>query len=279
VQNDGTFDIAGVTPGEYLLYAMKNVETDSGLRPESGPKVPVKVADRSLNGLIAAALSQLELRGRIRLAEGDRQSTVPRVDIYFEGSDAPLWDMRHHANLKPDGTFSVSNLAPDRYAVRLVTRESDDLYLKSLLYNGQEVERASIDLTGGVVGELEPVLGAGVGRVKGTVLLPEGREQPSMEPGDELRVVLVPEKIPVDTRPIATDVDQSGHFSLPNLAPGTYRAFAATSYDPGLWENAEFVRQIASLGTVVELAEKGSAQVELKLLRASEVRLVEERIK
>ena len=200
VQNDGSFDIGGVAPGEYFLYAMKGVETDFGFRPVSGAKVPVKVTDRSLDGLIAPALSHLELRGRIRLPEDAGQSSVPPVNINFEGSEAPLWDIGRHANFKPDGTFSVSNLTPDRYAVRLVTRETDGLDLKSLLYNGQEVEKASIDLTGGVVGELEPVLGAGAGRVEGTVLLPEGREQSPMEPGDELWVVLAPVKIPVDTR-------------------------------------------------------------------------------
>ena len=133
--------------------------------------------------------------------------------------------------------------------MRLVTRETDGLDSKSLLYNGQEVEKASIDLTGGVVGELEPVLTVlARDAIEGTVLLPEGREQSPMEPGDELWVRTgagedtggYPTRSP--WRWTQTAISHSR-----NLAPGTDRAFAVASDDPGLWQNADFVRDIASL--------------------------------
>ena len=90
VQNDGSFDIGGVAPGEYFLYAMKGVETDFGFRPVSGAKVPVKVTDRSLDGLIAPALSHLELRGRIRLPEDAGQSSVPARQHKFRRQRSAL---------------------------------------------------------------------------------------------------------------------------------------------------------------------------------------------
>jgi hypothetical protein len=45
-----------------------------------------------------------------------------------------------------------------------------------------------------------------------------------------------------------------------------------------LWQNSEFLRQMSGRGTSLEIAEKGSARIEVRVIRASEVRLVEERI-
>jgi hypothetical protein len=146
------------------------------------------------------------------------------------------------------------------------------LYLQSILYQGQEVSSPKLDLNDGAPGDLELVLSAGVGTVEGTVHWPEESRS-----ADELHVVLVPEKVPLDDfRPKSTLVDQNAHFSIDKLAPGSYRAFAVTNYDAGLWENPDFLAQMARRGTAVELPEKSSAHVEVTVLPASEVQQAEE---
>ena len=120
-----------------------------------------------------------------------------------------------------------------------------------------------------------------VGSVEGTVKWPEDSADKNVapEPAAELTVAIVPEKVPSgDKRPLTAYLDQDGQFRLTDLEPGSYRAFAVTHYDPGLWQNSEFLRQMSGRGTSLEIAEKGSARIEVRVIRASEVRLVEERI-
>ena len=65
---------------------------------------------------------------------------------------------------------------------------------------------------------------------------------------------------------------------MTDLEPGTYRAFAVTHYDLGLWQNAEFLRQVADRGVALEVAGKSGAPIEVPALRAADVRQVEERL-
>jgi hypothetical protein len=280
---DGSFDFSGVVPGPYFLYA-----DNRGFFPGGnfrGVKVPLMVTARDQNGITGPVAQWFDLKGRIRLAGEASASAVPDVEVIFEGSGADQLDLwRSRVNPKPDGTFSITGLTPDRYAVRIVNRnrgQGGGFYLKSFLYQGRETAANWIDLTGGVAGEVELVLSDGVGSVEGTVHWPEEDENIArMAPAGELRAVLAPEKIPLaDTRPASTEVDQNGHFSLGNLAPGTYRAFAMNGYDEGLWENAEFLGRIAGQGTPVEVAEKGTIHVELKVLRAGEAQQAETQLK
>jgi len=130
------------------------------------------------------------------------------------------------------------------------------------------------------VADVELILSDAVGSVEGTVRWPEERPHDAApEPASELTVVLVPEKVPSgDNRPVAAYLDQDGRFQATDLEPGSYRAFAIAAYDSGLWQNAEFQRQIAGRGVAVEVAEKSGARIEVPVLRAADMRQVEERI-
>jgi hypothetical protein len=94
-----------------------------------------------------------------------------------------------------------------------------------------------------------------------------------------LTIVLVPERAASgDTRPATAYLDEDGHFRVTDLEPGSYRAFATTHYDAGLWRNAEFLRQMAKRGAAFAVAEKATARIEVQVLRPEEIQQVEERI-
>ena len=77
-----------------------------------------------------------------------------------------------------------------------------------------------------------------------------------------------------NTRPVQTCLDRDSRFQVTDLEPGTYRAFAVTHYDMGLWQNAEFLRQMADRGVAVEVAGKPGAPIKVQALRAADVRHV-----
>jgi hypothetical protein len=127
------------------------------------------------------------------------------------------------------------------------------------------------DLTGAPADNVEVVLSSDVGGVEGTVTPAEDAGSPT--------VVLIPAQVASgDTHAIEAYLDAANRFTLTDLEPGTYRVFATPEYDRGLWQNAEFMRQIAGRGVAVEVTAKSTARVEVKPLRASDVSQVAERI-
>jgi hypothetical protein len=277
---DGKFDLAGVTPGSYFLYVYQLSAHDI---PE-GAKAPVTVTDQDIAGVVAPPIRRFVLQGRIRVENDAAPEKIP-VQIFGEGSEADDYtSFTRRSEPGADGTFAIGGLTPDRYAIRIANLETGKeggYYLKLLRVNGVAAEGKEVDLTGGPASDVELVLSAGVGSVEGTVKWPEETADTSSmpEPAAELTVVIVPEKVPSgDKRPLTAYLDQDGKFRVTDLEPGSYRAFAVTYYDPGLWQNGEFLRQMAGRGTALEVAEKGSARIEVRVIRASEVRLVEERV-
>ena len=281
VGKDGTFDIEGVAPGDYFLYSFQ-----SGLHDRLvSAKAPVTMTAQDSAGVVAPSVARFELKGRIRVEGGGQLPGEVPVQIFYEGSDADEYtSYQRRAEPKADGSFGIRDLTPDRYTIRIANLErgtEDGFYLKQVRVNGVAALGGEVDLTRGPVSEIEVVLSSAGGSVEGVVQWPEesAGAQTEPEPAAELTVVLIPESVPSgDTRPVTSYLDQDGHFQAADLEPGSYRAFAVTKYDKGLWQNGEFLRQMAGRGITVEVAEKGNARIEVRVLRPSEVRLVEERI-
>lgn len=280
IGKDGKFDFEGVVPGSYFLYSF---DSGSSARLESA-KLPVTVTAQDSAGVVAPPVTRFESKGRIRAEGGSTPEKIP-VEIFYEGSEADEYTLfQRRVQPAPDGTFSIGNLTPDHYTIRianLYTGKEGGFYLKSVRVNGVDAKGREIDLTGGPVEEVELILSDAVGGVDGTVRWPEERPKndAAPEPAAELTVVLVPEKLPSgDRRTVTAYLDQDGRFDLADLEPGSYRAFAVTNYNRGLWQNAEFQRRIAGRGVTLEVAEKRSARIEVPVLQLADVRQVEEEI-
>jgi len=280
IGKDGKFDIAGVTPGSYFLYSFDDSLHDRLV----SAKLPVIVAAQNLAGVTAPKVARFDLKGQVR-AEGAAAPDKIPVQIFYEGSEADEYtSFQRRAEPQPDGTFAIRDLTPDRYTIRIAnldTGKEGGFYLKSVRVDGVDAAGRGIDLTGGPADNVELILSDAVGSVTGTVRWPETKSNSETvpEPAAELTIVTIPENVESkDTRPIAAYLDQDGHFRLSDLEPGTYRVFAVTNYDDGLWRNAEFQRRIAARGTPLEVAEKATARITVPVLPAADVRQVEERI-
>ena len=279
IAKDGTFDVAGVKPGSYFLYSSQSVLSNQ----VTSSKVPVTMTAND-SAVVAPPVARFELQGRIRVEGGSAGEIVP-VQVFCEGGDADdFTTYQRHAEPKADGTFAIPNLTPDRYTIRIANLDrgkEEGYYLKSVRVNGVAALGAEIDLTKGPPEEVELILSGAVGSAEGTVRWPEegSNNQTVPDPAAELTILMIPEKVASgDTRTLATYLDQDGHFRLTDLEPGSYRAFAVTNYDKGLWQNAEFLRQMAGRGIALEVSEKGNTRIEVPVLRPADIRQVEERI-
>jgi len=262
IGDDGSFDIAGVGAGNYFLYSLLDPYR---LDRAMSAKIPVTVKAQDISGLLAPAVVRFDLKGRVRLEDGSAPPAPIAASVFCEASNVD-YNRFQGAMPKADGTFVMAALAADRYFVYV---QSEKLYLKSVRVRGAEAEGAEIDLTNGPAEDVELIVSDAPGSVEGTVKEPHG----------ETTLMAIPEGVPfAGTRPLSAEIDQDGHFRIAGLAPGHYRAFAVTGYDTGLCQNAEFQRQMAGRGTPFEVAEKGSARIEVEAVTASEVRQVEERI-
>jgi protocatechuate 3,4-dioxygenase beta subunit len=265
---DGKFDLAGIVPGDYDLAAAEG----AGPKRVGSVRLPLTVAaERDLTGVSAAAVTRIEVKGRIRV-DGDAPRENLPVIIFCDWLP-PAADTSMACRTQPesDGSFTIRDLPPGRYSFGidvLETKADDGYYLKEIRLNGAPVP--DVYLTSGPA-NLELILSP-------TVAALEGRVIPQDEPG-ELSVVMVPEKLSSgSTKPLRVFLDPQREFHEADLEPGTYRVFAVPECDWGLWQNSEFLRQIAAKGITVEVSGKPAAAVQIHALRAEDIRQAEAKI-
>jgi hypothetical protein len=278
VGNDGKFDIAGVAPGAYFLYSYESSLHDRLM----SAKLAVTVTAQDSAGMLAPPVARFELKGRVRV-DGDAAPGQIPVRISCEGSQADDYtSYQRKAEPQSDGTFAIYDLTEDLYTIKVANLAGKDggYYLKSLRLNGVDAAGRELDLTAGPAADIELTLGAAVGSIEGTVVRAEESPEHHAPPEPaELAVVLIPEKVASgDTQPVEAYLDPSDRFQVADLEPGSYRVFAVPRYDKGLWQNPDFVRQIAGRGVAAEVAEKATVKVDVHAVRTADLRQVEERI-
>jgi hypothetical protein len=260
VKPDGSFAIPGVVPGNYYLRVFLRGSVVGG-------KISLDVPSHDIDGLRVPAVGRLEIKGRIRL-EANAQQEASGAKLMLDAADPHDSMTALPASRIGDAAFAFPAVDQGRYVISLSPGESG-LYLKSIRYQDKEVGGSEIDFSGGLKGELEVVLASGSARVEGTVTTPAAG----------LRAVLVSEPLRSDDAGLlSAEVDQVGHFLFRNVPPGRYMAFAAAVFDPDVWRNPGFIKQIASRGAVLEAAENGSHRIQLSVLGEDDLREAIERV-
>ena len=268
VGGDGKFDLPGIVPGDYYLSAAEG----SGPKRLGSVSLPLTVAtERDLTGVSVPTVTRIEVKGRIRVEGGAPRENLPVMISCDWLPPAAASSMPCRAQPASDGSFTIRDLPPGRYSFGidvLETKEDDGFYLKEIRLNGAPVQ--DVELTSGSA-NLELILSPTAAALEGKVI-------PQDEPG-ELSVVMVPEKLASgSTRPLRAFLDPQRGFHKADLEPGTYRLFAVPECDWGLWQNSEFLRQIAAKGIVVEVSGKPSAAVQIRALRSDDIRQAEGKV-
>jgi hypothetical protein len=160
-----------------------------------------------------------------------------------------------------NGTFNLASIPPGVY--RLSLNGFGEGYFVRAAYSGsRDVLRDGIDTTAGTPDALEIRAALSVASVQGTVT--DERSNPTTG----AQVVLIPD-VDRGTRPDLFHngvTDQLGQFTMRGVPPGNYKLFAWMDVEPGNYYDSKFLEQYEGLGTPVQVEEKGTVNVDLKVI-------------
>jgi hypothetical protein len=251
----GNFEFRGVPAGAYNLIATLRLREGT-----LASRLPLDVGSASLENVQLILSPLVNFAGRIRL-KGDAPASPSTVQVSLEARD-PMLSSNSSAQARDDGSLSFANVNPDLYDV-VVSGLPDGYYLKAVLADTQDVLAAGLDLSRGAIRTLDVVLAPNAGVASGAVQ--NGRQQPA--PG--ATVVLIPqetERVGRGQYYHITTTDASGNFTLKNLDPGHYRAYAWQDIEYGAWLDPDFMKPLEEHGVVVTIQEGSQETLALRLL-------------
>lgn len=274
----GIFEFAGILPGSYTLW-LRGVDAGQSPNPMVRPQPRIitredlDVGNSDIPNLSLPVMPPVALTGHISIEGSDNsKADLSHVHITLTAlEDIPGAGVRS-AQVSNDGSFSFKNLEPARYAL-FARNAPNGTYVQSISVGGQDVTHTAIDLAQGESGRIEIVLKHGAGEVAG-----------SIEPGQNrstaaATVILVPQLLPPDGSGLVFGAGRPGdHFTIRNVPPGQYYALAVARYNPAAWENTEFIHQVETEGTSIEVAESGNAQVQLPVIPVGRLRQAAARV-
>jgi hypothetical protein len=246
----GKFKLSAVPPGSVYVIAGYS---QSGVQYRA--QVPVEVGDSDIDGLELRPIAAMDVPGQLRI-EGETKVTMSQVQVMLQArgnsySDTP----------KDDGSFLLRGVNATSYRVQ--PNRAPGLYLKSVRWGDADITDGEVDLTAGLPPrmELSVVLGADAAQLEGVV-------KNDNDPAEAATVALVPtgsHRSPGFYKSATTD--EAGHFTIRDIAPGTYKVFAwdkvnvnAVIFDP------EFLRPYETAAQKLSLDPNAKEKVELKLL-------------
>jgi hypothetical protein len=173
--------------------------------------------------------------------------------------------------LHADGTFTMNDVKPGQYQVMTCialesnpaacARSTPDFYLKSAQFDSSDVMNKPLQFTGTVSTPLEIILSAKPGQVEGVVV--NGKQQPAARQD----IVLVPDqhRDRIDLYKVAKS-DPSGHFMIPGIPPGDYKAFAWETLEDFAYFDPDLVKRSEPLAKPVRISESDKQTIDVKLI-------------
>ncbi|MDQ2776446.1 MAG: carboxypeptidase-like regulatory domain-containing protein [Acidobacteriota bacterium] len=268
VNPDRTFEVDGLVPGNYTLR-LTGQFSRTGRANRLLARQDAEIGSRSLDDVVLPVTPPITLTGHVAAADSQTPVDFTRVHVMA----VPGEDLRRatqvFAPVAADGSFNLANLDPRLYQFR-VALSLPGMYVKSVLFNQQDVTDKEVDLSQDGSGQLQIDLRSGAGEIDGTV-------QPPDSPG---LVIIVPENLgPEGWSGVRFGYPRQGSsFAIGDLPPGKYAAFAADRLGFSLWQNPDFLRDISNLGTSVQVDENSRQQVQLQKVPVEQIQQIAARL-
>jgi hypothetical protein len=276
VRADGTFDIAGVAPGSYFLYA-----------GDSTAIMPLEVGETDVDNVTLVQSAGVALRGRITIDRGVLSETadtkVKPSEFQIQMARAPYLvgapdgGPRFNPAPEEDGTLRLNTVAVGDYRISVrpfgmspdgetltgkpVRGALRNFYVKSIRVGDVDVLAEGLHLFGPLPQPLDIVVGLNGGEIDGTAS--DGRA-----PVPNAVVVAVPDaqnrgRLDLIKRTVS---DVEGRFTIAGLAPGDYTFYAWDDVERGAWESQEFLRAFQGRGRFVRIREGKNESIELSVI-------------
>jgi beta-lactamase regulating signal transducer with metallopeptidase domain len=289
---NGNFDIGGVVPGDYQLFATGRPAAGRGQRntieaipvPELIASHEVQISGADLNDLRIVIHPGFDLPGQITIegrsaAESSADLAQIRVRPFRDpdiiGQPQALLQ-REPPPADATGAFVLNGIGPGNYLVFVepvflnpylivppppAPQSLQDVYLKSMRLGNADVLEQGLRIAERPDARLEVVLAQGA-QVRGRVL--DAAQQGVVN----ATVALVPE-LPLRRRLERYRIartDTSGRFLLRGVPPGEYRVFAWTEVEDGSWLNADFLRPYENRGTTVRVQQSVPGEIAVMVI-------------
>jgi protocatechuate 3,4-dioxygenase beta subunit len=266
IAKDGSFDFSGsrFPSGEYFIATF--------VPPRQVVLAPqrIEIRDRDIDNAVLNIQSLVEVHGSLSL-EGEQRTDFSR----FPGNPPPSVTMHvslvtvngpaafsADSGVTNDGAFTIAGVAPGAYEVR-TSGIPGGAWLKSIQFDSRPVAGSEIEVTGASgATRLEITMSRAAGQIEGVVETEKG------EPAAGSTIILVSD--PPGKSSMTSGVGKNGEFTLPPVAPGTYRLYAwedieaAQRYDPALMKAYE------GKSLAVRVEANGRERVKLTEIPASE---------
>ncbi len=269
-QPDGSFDFGHIVPGTYeLCLRGELVGVGGGRRAVLLARQDIEVSASDLNNTNLTIFAPVMLAGHISLVGNGQSMNFKQVRIMAKSLENSSRSPRSFAAINGDGSFSLGPLSAGSYIINTMAN-LPGTYVKSVLLNQQDILNKEIDLTESGAGQLEVALSSGAGEIDGTV-----QDANSSAVTDSMvtaAIVIVPERIGPDGSGVMFSYGRAdGSFSAVNVPPGKYLVYALDRADPNLWQNPDFLREMETQATVLQVEENGRQQVQLQRIAPVQV--------
>jgi protocatechuate 3,4-dioxygenase beta subunit len=258
-QRDGSFEIRGVTPGSYILTA----QSFDG-QERLAAKVPIEVGSGNVEGVEMTLVAGQEIAGTLQI-EGDANVRGAGIQIFVEAKDPSPLGGGSMATPKDDGSFTIRNITPDTYYVR-VMGGAVPVYIKAVYNGDEESKEGELRILPGVTPQIRVLVSTAAGQISGVVKNEAGNPAPG------ITAVLVPEGSRRRQQSYYRTAisDQYGAYKLPGIAPGTYTLYAWEGVEPGQWMDPDFLAVWDRKGVSITVSENSKESRDVTVLKVEE---------
>ncbi len=251
----GTFELRGVTPGTYALTA--NFGDNNKYY---SARLPLDVGPTDFSGVDVLLVQNFDLRGHLSI-EGSADFKPSDFQVYLQSREQPnmggAW-----AAVKADGSFALQNLPEDDYRVG-INGGSSDCYLKSARLGIKDGVGGNITVSRDHSSEtLQLEVSAAGGHVEGAALNDQGK------PFAGAHVVLVPAPERRGQAELFREINtgEDGRFTFWGIAPGEYKLFAWPSAEGVAYQDPDWLVPFESRGVPLRVLEGDHQKAQVQVI-------------
>jgi hypothetical protein len=226
--------------------------------------MPLEVGRSNIDNIAIAIQPPMNVSGSFKIDGQTTPTPLSGIQVTLQARDGGdrMSGPNPTGKVSDDASFRLANVNADRYTLK-VTGLPDGFYVKAVRTGNQEVLLSGLDFSKGTASPIEVMLSPNAGQVTGLV------QNDQQQPAAGVSVVLIPQepekRDQLQYYKVVT-TDDTGHFTLKNLDPGQYKAFAWQDIESGAYLDPDFVRPVENRGEPVSIREGSLETIQVKLI-------------